>query len=176
MYIQWLQRPDIKADKEQILKDCEQLIDDAHHAVREVSFNLSPHVLKNFGLIIAIQTFTNRIKEASKINIDFNFDDEKIRFPEAVEVVLYRSVTECINNTIKYAKAKNIEITLYSSEKNVDLFYWDDGIGFNASKVLVSPKGTGLFNIQNRIKSINGECYFLGHEGAGTQILFIVNL
>ena len=177
MYIQWFKKPDTKIKKDEILNDIEKLIDEAQNSTREISFKLSPHVLKNFGLSAALQSYAEKLSSATPLNFIFDIDDPKRRYTEAIEVILYRGITECINNTLKYAKATNAKITIKkSNEKELIVTFEDDGIGFNAQKILSSAKGSGIYNIQNRLKSINGECLFLGTEGVGTKIQFNLNI
>ncbi len=172
MYVQWLSNPNKKISKEEIIQDIENLVQEAQEAVREVSFKLSPHVLKNFGLIASLQSYATKLTDSSFINVTFEVDEPKRRFPDTTEIILYRTLTECINNTLKHANAKNISISMTQNDAIINILYKDDGIGFNAQEVFNSAKGNGLFNIQNRLKSINGECTFLGALGAGTKILF----
>ena len=73
------------------------------------------------------------------------------RLNENIEVNLYRITTELINNTIKYAKAKNITIKYFLRNQEVNMIYSDDGKGFNITKVQEKTKGMGLLNIRNRI-------------------------
>lgn len=177
MYVQWFKKPDTKIKKDEILNDIEKLIDEAQNSTREISFKLSPHVLKNFGLSAALQSYAEKLSSATPLNFIFDIDDPKKRYTEAIEVILYRGITECINNTLKYAKATNAKITIKKhNEKELIVTFEDDGIGFNAQKILSSAKGSGLYNIQNRLKSINGECLFLGTEGVGTKIQFKLNI
>lgn len=177
MYIQWFKKPDTKMKKDEILNDIENLIDEAQNSTREISFKLSPHVLKNFGLSAAIQSYAEKLSSATPLNFIFDIEEPKLRYSEAIEVILYRGITECINNTLKYANAKNAKISIKKfEEKELIVTFDDDGIGFNAQKILSSAKGSGLYNIQNRLKSINGECLFLGSEGNGTKIQFKLNI
>lgn len=177
MYVQWFRKPDAKMGKEEILNDIEKLIEEAQNSTREISFKLSPHVLKNFGLAAAISSYTEKLGNASNIIFTFDIDEPKLRYSETTEVILYRAITECINNTLKYAKASNAKVSIKNiSKSDLLITFIDDGIGFNAQKILSSAKGSGLYNIQNRLKSINGECHFLGDEGRGTEIQFILKI
>jgi len=93
-----------------------------------------------------------------------------------IEVALYRAVIECINNTIKYAKAENIDIVLYDTGTQIQIHYKDDGTGFNISKTLSEKKGLGLFNLQNRIQTIGGKIKMYSEPGHGVDYQIIVNI
>jgi len=118
---------------------------------------LSPHLLNDFGLEKAINSFINNLKFAEGINITFNAENLEERFTEQIEVVLYRVVIELIHNTLKHAKASSIEINLSREEDKIRLIYIDDGIGFDFNKKLSESSGMGLYSILSRLRSLNGK-------------------
>ncbi len=134
-------------------------IDDTIDHVSAISNNLSPHILKNFGLKTAIQKFCDKIQKSSKINIDIDvgIDD---RLVEEIEVTFYRVVIELVNNTIKHANANKIVIELAKNSNTIVLNYSDNGIGYKLDELMKKSKGMGLFNIKSRIESLNGELNF----------------
>lgn len=151
-----------------ILEKVGSTIDEAIISLSEISNNLSPHVLENFGLIIAIKSFIEKIQDAQKIrfNLSANFDE---RLPVNIEVTLYRVVVELINNSIKYSEASKITIRLILKE-GVHLIYSDNGVGFEVTRVMEEKKGMGLFNMTNRIHSVNGEINIASTNGNGVVV------
>ena len=160
-----------KGSKE-IVKNTEMIINEAIKSLKEISDNLSPHVLNNFGLLRALRNFINKVNatKAIQINLHSNLSDE--RFENNIEVVLYRVVCELINNTIKHARAKKIEINLNIEEKNLTIVYKDNGKGFNKEKLLENPSnsGMGFSNIFSRINSLKGEISVDSEPGKGTFV------
>ncbi len=130
-------------------------LDEAIISLKEISNRLSPHVLKNFGLVSALQVFISKIQLSSKIKIEFtsNFNE---RIDNIVEVTFYRITTELIHNTLKHANASKITIQLVKMTDSLSLNYVDDGIGFDVVNMEQNREGLGLFNLQNRIKSLSG--------------------
>ncbi|HET6559994.1 MAG TPA: sensor histidine kinase [Prolixibacteraceae bacterium] len=156
----------------QIVENTELVINEAIKSLKEISDNLSPHILENFGLIRALNNFCNKINVARtiKINLESNLKDE--RFDNNVEVVLYRVICELINNTIKHAKAKKIDLSLTKEEKYLNIIYKDDGKGFDVKKALEQPSGTGMgfSNIYSRINSLKGEINIESEHRKGTLV------
>ncbi len=153
-----------------IIKNAGKVTEEAILSIKEISTNLSPHVLVNFGLTSAIKHFTDKLKESKIIEIDFQSNLYEKRFNGDIEVVIYRSICELVNNTVKHAKASLININLtYNSAKNIiDILYDDDGIGCDIGKILNgNGKGTGLQNIDSRISSINGYIEIDSAKGKG---------
>lgn len=124
-------------------------------AVRAISNNICPQVLKSYGLSEALKNFfeTNR----QLIEIEFKNEFDKIRFAEAIEITIYRIVKELLNNTIKYANASKCVLYVRNIENKIVICYSDNGCGFDWNKTLESnSKNLGLVSIINRIRSLNG--------------------
>lgn len=156
LYIQTIKECDTETMRFQIVEKTEETINDCIQSITEISNNLSPHVLENFGLIDALFSYTDKISEAHNIEINIETNTTQ-RFNESIELTIYRVFTELLNNTIKYAKASEIKINLQKINKSINIKYFDNGIGFDKKTVLDTSKGMGLYNITNRIKSLNGK-------------------
>ena len=173
LYLQWAKRlKSIKKRNEVILKS-EEILEEALTTVKEISYKLSPHILTNYGLSSAIQSFVNKLKETNAIRINFQ-SNVKRRIEIEIELALYRAIIECINNSIKYAKAKNIYILLNDTGSQIQLHYKDDGIGFNIEETLAEKKGLGLYTLQNRIQTIGGELELFSEPMHGIDYKIIV--
>jgi len=175
MYVQWLEKPNANLEPAEIMKDIENLLDESSRTVRDISFKLSPHVLQNYGLVEAIKAYADKIKETK--SIDFSLDTGLLttRFNETEEAVIYRVLCECITNTVKYANASRIEISLCCRGNLFEMIYCDNGKGFDVEETLASYKGIGLLNMQSRIKSINGRMVISSHPGQGTTMVFKID-
>lgn len=178
IYVNMLQSKN-RSEEERVdlLKYTNELIDDAVSGTREIANNLMPSVLNDYGLVKAIDSFCRKIRLTKTIEIEFDQNLEE-RLNQTVEIVLYRTVLELINNTLKHANASIIHINLVRKGMNLDFTYSDDGLGFDYNK-LMSPehaRGHGLRNIINRLKSINGECKFISKEGEGALVKINLDL
>ena len=151
-----------------ILNNAIQAVNESINSLKEISNNLSPHILDNFGLVSAVRSFAAKIEQTGKIRIEFRTNLKDQRFDSKVEVILYRAFCELINNTIKHAKARKILISLDLEDKVLSALYQDDGKGFNFEETLFEQKGgMGLHNIRSRISSINGEFNIESQPGEG---------
>ncbi len=155
MAISAINKSVIGKTNKQIIDKTENTVDNAITSIKEISNNLSPHILERFGLEKAIKTFTDTIitKEDLEIILSFNLDGK--RYDYNIEVILYRITGELIANTLKYASASKVEISLLNYNEKLELIYSDNGIGFDMKKI--KSKGMGLSNINSRVKSLDGE-------------------
>jgi signal transduction histidine kinase len=158
-----------------ILNNTNHLVIEALNTLKDVSNNLSPHVLSNFGLASAISTFATKINQTGVVEIEFKSNMENQRLENDKEVVIYRAVCELINNSIRHSGASRIEIELHKHEKFVTLQYYDNGRGFDTSSLGKEDNmGMGLSNIETRVKSVEGVFILESSAGKGTTALIKV--
>lgn len=160
-----------------ILDNTNMVINEAIDSIKEISNNLSPHVLTNFGVVSALKNFTQKINQSKAITIklETNMDDE--RFDHNTEIILYRATCELINNTLKHAHAQHIKINISKHLNTLAIQYFDDGVGFvPKAKIDESSKGMGFSNISSRIKSINGVFIINSYPDEGLSALIKVRL
>jgi signal transduction histidine kinase len=162
----------------EIVENTELVINEAIKSLKEISDNLSPHILNNFGLVRALNNFTNKINIARTIQINLVSDLRDERFDSNVEVVLYRVVCELINNTIKHAKAKKIDLSLTKEDEDLNIVYKDDGKGFDVNTIIEQSAnvGMGFSNIYSRINSIKGEINIESGQKKGTLVTIKVRM
>jgi signal transduction histidine kinase len=155
-----------------ILNNTNHLVNEAINTLKDISNNLSPHVLSNFGLSSALSAFIAKINQTKAIEIDFKSNMENQRLESEKEVVMYRAACELINNSIRHSGASRIEIELNKHEKFITLQFNDNGRGFDTN-LLVSEdtKGMGLSNIETRVKSVDGVFVLESTPGKGTSAL-----
>ena len=159
----------------EILANTNHLVNEAINTIKEVSNNLSPHVLSNFGLSSAISAFTAKINQTKALQIDFKSNMENQRLENDKEVVIYRAACELINNSILHSGASRIEIELNKHEKFITLQFSDNGRGFDTSRLdKEDNKGMGISNIETRVKSIEGVFILESNPGKGTSALIKV--
>ncbi len=175
MYVQWLGMPNAKIETSEIIKDIEKFLDESARTIHDLSFKLSPHILQNFGLIDAIKSYTHKVNESSSIAIKLNSGDIP-RFDLNSETIAYRVLCECINNTIKHAKATKINIDFQCKNDLLTVKCNDNGIGFESDIKNSEIKGIGHLNMQNRVKSVNGKLTIVSAPGKGTTVKFQIKM
>lgn len=143
------------------------VIEEAIRSVREISNNLSPHILIDFGLARAIRTFIDKSVAIHPLEISFQTNLRTERFDKDIEVITYRVICELINNSLKHAACQQIELKLNASEEQLELIYSDDGRGFDPKAM--QDCGMGLSNINSRIGSLGGTCMLTSAPDKGMQ-------
>jgi signal transduction histidine kinase/Tfp pilus assembly protein PilF len=140
-------------------------LDKTSKEVREISYQMMPLTLKEFGLEKALDTLLNRTLSAHQITFDFNTVGIEQRLPEKIEVSVYRICQELLNNSLKHSKASRISLLLMSKNNTLSVTYEDNGIGFDAKNI---EKGIGLNSLKSRIEMIKGNLEFDSEINKGT--------
>lgn len=161
------------AQQKEIISNTIYVIDEAIRSLREISNNMQPQVLNDFGLSRAVRNFIDKSVSIHNIKIRFTTNLRNERFDSDVEVIMYRVICELINNSLKHSGCKSINLSLAYTNDILSLEYTDDGRGFNPSAMM--DCGMGLSNISSRINSLNGTFDISSSKGKGMHASIVVN-
>ena len=161
------------AQQKEIISNTIYVIDEAIRSLREISNNMQPQVLNDFGLSRAVRNFIDKSVSIHNIKIRFTTNLRNERFDSDVEVIMYRVICELITNSLKHSGCKSINLSLAYTNDILSLEYTDDGRGFNPSAMM--DCGMGLSNISSRINSLNGTFDITSSKGKGMHASIVVN-
>ena len=167
MSLSALAREERDAEQREIITNTTYVIDEAIRSLREISNNLSPHVLNDFGLARGVQNFIDKSAAMHDVKIRFTTNLRSERFDTDIEVILYRVICELINNSLKHAACSSINLSLSLSGTCLALDYTDDGRGFNPEAMMNC--GMGLSNISWRINLLGGSFAITNCQGKGMR-------
>ena len=168
-----LSREERNAEQREIIDNTTYVIEEAIRSLREISNNLSPHVLNDFGLSRGVQNFIDKSVAMHDVKIRFTTNLRSERYDTDVEVILYRVICELINNSLKHSGCTAINLSLSQNGPELTLDYSDNGRGFNPQAMM--DCGMGLSNISSRINSLGGSCSITSSKGKGMQAAIRVN-
>ncbi|WP_020168636.1 MULTISPECIES: PAS domain S-box protein [Methylotenera] len=145
--------PEVEASAQTIVAAANHIYDGMHNIIRQ----LRPGSLDNLGLSETLKDAINNVQKQHagiKIHLDLSGNLESLG--ESLNINIYRIVQESINNAIKHASAKNIDIKLAVNEKGeLDLTIKDDGIGMDVDAVDQSNH-FGLLGMRERVQGFKG--------------------
>lgn len=155
--------------KREIIRNADYAIEEAIKSLKEISNNISPHILNNFGVVRAVTNFINKLTLPAYLKINFDTDLRGRRFTSNIEAILYRVICELVNNAIKHADPSQIDISLrFEGKDNIRLTVSDNGCGFVPDDE--HRHGMGLSNISSRISSLKGDMKIDSAPGKGTRV------
>lgn len=162
-----LSREEHDPGQREIIDNTTYVIEEAIRSLREISNNLSPHVLNDFGLARGVQNFIDKSAAMHDAAIRFTTNLRSERFDTDVEVILYRVICELINNSLKHSGCSTIALSLAQNGSELTLDYSDNGRGFNPQAMM--DCGMGLSNIASRINSLGGTFDISSSKGKGMR-------
>ena len=138
------------------------LVDRSVHEMRHVAHHLMPDSLTHFGLKSAVNDFCSDMP-----SVRFAYYGDESRLDAKLEVMIYRSIHELVNNALKHAGADKIIVQIFQEPDRIDFTVQDNGCGFDPSTV---TNGMGLQNIRTRVAAYNGIINIDSKEEVGTEI------
>ena len=149
-------------------KQATQLLNQAVREVRDLSFQLAPSILKDFGLTATLEEMARRL---STDNLQIKVSGLTISHLDMNMMInMYRITQELVNNSIKHGEASQISIDISNKKGNICIRVKDNGKGFSKNKTLRNASGTGLSSIRNRLNLYKGTMDIESDEGKGTTV------
>ena len=145
------------------------ILEQAHDQVRDLSHELMPSLLAQFGLFHAL---IDLCEKNSNSILDFKFTcsvDQHTRYDEDFEMKIYFIIMELLNNIIKHSDAQEAKLTLKESNNSLLINIIDNGKGFD-SKKFHTLEGFGINQIKARLSNLNGTIDINSKINLGTAI------
>lgn len=132
-----------------------QLLDQAIRETRELSYELTPSILRDFGFIAGVKEMASRLSNPLfKIRTVIKRSANLLH--PSIQLYVFRIIQELINNCIKHSKATEAEIRVFIENGWVNVGVMDNGKGFSEDTETALLNGSGLRGIKNRIFLLNG--------------------
>lgn len=152
--------------------DLKKYIADAVTEIKRISYNVMPQAIVDFGLEAALNGLCESVRKYSSLSIDFRYvreADNKLDFE--VSIAVFRIMQEGLNNIVKHAQARNVNLHILDKPDELYCVLEDDGCGFDTS--IMNDRttvGSGLRNILERAQLLNGMAHIQSVPGHGTVI------
>ena len=136
--------------------------------------DLRPSHLDDLGLSAALRWYAGKIEERYPLKVRVDIHGHEQPIDEAARIATFRIIQEALNNVIKHAEAKNVNIELDFEEKGMRVNVRDDGRGFDLDRIKIQQSSTrpslGLAGMQERAALLGGKVSFQTRPGQGTLI------
>jgi PAS domain S-box-containing protein len=155
------------------LDNVNELLNQAITEIRNISFELTPTILQDFGLIESVKEMARRLNTSS-FNIVVNAQGSKVRFKPELEISAFRIIQELINNSIKHGNCTEINIKINLVYPSIMFTVSDNGTGFNLRTPEYLTRGSGLLSIKNRVSLFNGSFDVKAGKEKGTMVSVVL--
>ena len=158
-------------------RDTLKLLDEAIRTTRTISFELTPGILEDFGLRIALEELVKRLAPVGLL-VHLHLTNLDQRLAPKVEIAVYRVVQELLNNVMKHATgATEVEVHVAHANHRLEVSVEDNGCGFAPAALVTQPLvGIGLSGVRNRVDLLGGELLVESRLGQGTIISFALDV
>jgi two-component system sensor histidine kinase DegS len=141
--------------------------------LRRMIYDLKPLAFEEHGWKSVLMTHVERFQELHRIPVTLYFEEGLPRFPEQMEMGLYRLIQECTNNIAKHAGATRVEIKVHSENQSRLLIeVSDNGKGFDPAAT--KSGAFGLQGMKERAALIGGHVDVHSVIGEGTRIVITI--
>ena len=137
-------------------------------AIRHLSHDLHPGVLKHAGLVAALAQHCGEVQRHHGLEVRCTARDDVDELDFDVAICLYRVTQEALANVVRHARAHAASVDLQRTAGGIQLLVSDDGIGFVATDRVRS--GLGLRSMDERVRLAGGELHVESQVGKGTNL------
>ena len=152
-------------------------LDEAIAATRTLSLDLSPPVLREAGLVAALEWLAAQVREKQGLEVELSLDPDADPESADVSVLVFESVRELLFNVVKHSAVRRATVEL--ATEGADRFrvtVADNGRGLDAGELRSPPasaSGLGLFTIGERLALLGGRLQIVSTPGNGARFILV---
>jgi PAS domain S-box-containing protein len=172
----------VSSEQTEMVRDIEQVVNEALTYTRTLVAQLSPTVLHDFGLPVALNWLGQQMVRQELSVVVRRLVPDDLKLPEDHAVLLFQSVRELLVNVRKHAGTNQALVTIEKIANELVITVHDNGAGVGPA----SPQATdtpapisskfGLFSIRERMRTIGGRFEIDSTPGKGTTARLILPL
>ncbi|NHM29977.1 sensor histidine kinase [Neobacillus terrae] len=152
------------------IRSFKQMVRSSLYEVRRIIYDLRPMALDDLGLVPTLKKYLQTIEEYHKKTvISFKNLGQERRLPSKYEVALFRLIQESVQNALKHAEAKEIQVKLEICKEAITVTVKDDGKGFDKNER--RSDSFGLIGMKERVDLLEGQITIDSKKGAGTLVM-----
>lgn len=144
--------------------------------IRRAVASLSPAILDDFGLAVAVRRLCDDFGERTGLEVAHSVELREERCSPAIETAVYRMAQEALTNIKRHAAAETVEVRLWPEQGRLKLEVRDDGKGVSPDEVARATSrppeqgGRGLHGMRERCELLGGTLRIDSEPGCGTSV------
>jgi PAS domain S-box-containing protein len=149
------------------------LVDRLIQQLRDLSLDLRPALLDDFGLDATLRWYVERLRARASFQVDLNSQSMGSEVPTEVRNACFRVAQEALTNVVRHGRARQVRVELFEGEEEVVLTVQDDGVGFDVAAArarAVQGGSVGVLGMQERVELLGGQFTLRSAPGEGTTI------
>ena len=153
------------------INDSRDLVGKAIQDLRNLARSMSTTYITEMGLLRSVEYEVEMIRKSGAFLPLLHVEGQVSKIDSQQELIVFRILQELINNIIKHAAAKKVDIRIVFTEELLNITVIDNGKGFDTTQLTYtgnSAFGLGLRNIKNRAQLIGADFSISSIPGTGT--------
>lgn len=138
--------------------------------LRAIIAGLQPPLLKEMGLVVALEKCVEQITKQSDLRITMRgWEQLTERLPGTVELAIFRILQEALENVRDHSRASHAEVTLAQHGDQLHITIADNGRGFASNSA--SGRRLGLVAMRDRAALLGGDLKVYSETGRGVRVV-----
>jgi signal transduction histidine kinase len=134
--------------------------------VRDLALLLRPSMLDDLGLTPALNWHARETRKRTGRDVVVSTDEIIDNLPDEHKTCIYRVVQEAVNNAVRHASARTVEVAVRGDRGSVTVTVQDDGAGFDTR----FTRGLGILGMEERVRRLGGTLRITSEPGRGTTV------
>jgi signal transduction histidine kinase len=144
-----------------------ELVADVRRRISSLSFQLSPPLLHDLGLVAAVQWLAEDLERSYGLHVAIT-DQSELELDETARVTLFRAARELLFNVAKHAGVKHARVRIWSEGRAMCVAVEDAGVGLPPQ---TARQGFGLLALRERLEQLGGTLETRATPGGGTTVV-----
>ncbi|HEX9642286.1 MAG TPA: ATP-binding protein [Candidatus Krumholzibacteria bacterium] len=149
------------------LADLEDLLVEIRRRISSLSFQLSPPLLHDVGLIAAVQWLAEDLETSHGLSVKI-LEEHELKLDENARVTFYRAIRELLLNVVKHAGVKEARVRVSREGGIARIAVEDGGVGMPPR---AKRYGFGLLALRERVEQLGGSLETRSTPGSGTTVV-----
>ncbi|HVP36242.1 MAG TPA: GAF domain-containing sensor histidine kinase [Terriglobales bacterium] len=154
------------------LEEEERLARQTLENVRNLTMDLRPPILDDFGLASAIRWYADGFSRRTNIKLSLKLQKHDCKLLPEFETAIYRAIQECLTNVVKHSEASRVSVSLDMKNEHLHIVVQDNGIGYEPANFHFTS-GFGLFRLKEKTELLGGKFKIDSKRGEGTRVVII---
>lgn len=140
---------------------------------RNLTLQISPPVLYEFGLTAAIDWLAEQFQQEHGLTVQVDHCRFQGAVPNEKAIVLFKSVKELLTNAARHSKANAVKIVVSDDDHRIRISVIDNGQGFDATRMherMTEQGRFGLFSVRERMHMLGGDMTIISTPERGTEV------
>lgn len=166
-------QPEIELTRN-LLTESTKMVDETIQIIRNISNDLMPPTLSNFGITSAFTDMCSRLDGQGIVNVKYQYDSEPESGDKKKMVQLYRLVKEILNNVLKHGGASEIAVSSLVNKNTFTILIEHNGQGITNEEIKQFTNvsaGLGLKSIVARGQLLGADINYQIPESKTPRIL-----